>query len=177
MTKYLNKRAPSFRMPGDKSLPIIMVGAGTGIAPFRSFWQERKVEMKMLPIPKGGWGEVDLYFGCRQANLDELYKSEIDELIKDNVLSFYFAAYSREKNIKTYVQDLIAQNFERVHHMLFEKKGHIYICGYVGMAADVTNQIELGLKHKFNISLEEAKSYINEMRVNIKIVCCFYLHL
>ena len=87
-------------MPDDKSLPIIMVGAGTGIAPFRSFWQERKVEMEMQPTPKDGWGEVDLYFGCRQANLDELYKNEIDELIKDKVISCYYAAYSREKNIK-----------------------------------------------------------------------------
>jgi len=60
--------------------------------------------------------------------------------------------------------------------MLFEKKGHIYICGDVRMAADVTNQIELGLKHKYKISLEEAKSYINEMRVNIKIECFFYIY-
>jgi sulfite reductase alpha subunit-like flavoprotein len=57
--------------------------------------------------------------------------------------------------------------------MLFNKKGHIYICGDVRMAADVTNEIELGLKQKYKISIEEAKDYINEMRVKIcLLVCC-----
>lgn len=100
----LNQRAPSFRLPDDKTLPIIMVGAGTGIAPFRSFWQERKIDMEMMPIPTGvngnRWGEVVLYFGCRQFGLDELYRNEIDELIKDNVITSYYAAYSREPKSK-----------------------------------------------------------------------------
>lgn len=91
-------------MPDDKTLPIIMIGNGTGIAPFRSFWQERKVQMEMMQIPTGlnnkGWGEVVLYFGCRQSKLDELYINEIEELIKENVISSYNPAYSREPNLK-----------------------------------------------------------------------------
>lgn len=69
---------------------------------------------------------------------------------------------------------MIARNFEKVHDMLFNKKGHIYICGDVRMAADVTNEIELGLKQKYKISIEEAKVYINEMRVKIYFLFVYY---
>lgn len=81
-----------------------MVGAGTGIAPFRSFWQERKVEMEMMQVPTGlnnrGWGELVLYFGCRQSKVDELYKNEIDELLRERVLTSYYGAYSREPSTR-----------------------------------------------------------------------------
>lgn len=81
-----------------------MIGAGTGIAPFRSFWQERKVEKEMLQTPKGingyGWGKMVLYFGCREADLDELYRNEIDELLKEDVIQSYHPAYSRMPNRK-----------------------------------------------------------------------------
>ena len=170
-----------------------MVGAGTGIAPFRSFWQERKIDKEMMPVPTGingnRWGEVVIYFGCRQFGLDELYRNEIDELVRDNVVTSYYAAYSREPNSKkvcrinikykprkvinyvffcsqkTYVQNLIARNFSSIHDLIFNKKGHIYICGDVKMAAEVTNVIEIGLKEKCQMSLDEAKAYVNDMRV------------
>jgi len=81
-----------------------MIGAGTGIAPFRSFWQERKVEKEMLQTPKGingyGWGKMVLLFGCRQPDLDELYRNEIDDLLKEDVIQSYYPAYSRIPNRK-----------------------------------------------------------------------------
>ena len=81
-----------------------MVGAGTGLAPFRSFWQDRKIDMEMEKLPKGqnggGWGEISLYFGCRGSNLDELYNNEINQMINDNVITTYYPAYSREPNCK-----------------------------------------------------------------------------
>ena len=98
------RRAPSFRMPEDRTLPIILIGAGTGIAPFRSFWQERKVEREMTKAPSGemgvGWGELVLYFGCRQPNLDELYKNEIEQMISEKVVTSYYPAYSRRPGHK-----------------------------------------------------------------------------
>ena len=91
-------------MPEDKTCPIILVGSGTGIAPFRSFWQERRKEMQMRSILneefKKRWGPMVLYFGCRQPDVDELYKEEIDQLIKENVLTAYYPAYSRIPNTK-----------------------------------------------------------------------------
>ena len=91
-------------MPEDKTLPIIMVGAGTGIAPFRSFWQKRKLDfetIKETPVGENiGWGEMVLYFGCRQCRIDELYRSEIDNMIRKNIITSYYGAYSREPNLK-----------------------------------------------------------------------------
>jgi sulfite reductase alpha subunit-like flavoprotein len=81
-----------------------MVGAGTGIAPFRSFWQERKIDMEMMQIPSGingiGWGKMYLYFGCRQSKLDDLYSNELDQLVKEKVIATMYLAFSREQNKK-----------------------------------------------------------------------------
>ena len=98
------REAPNFRMPEDKTCPIVMIGAGTGIAPFRGFWQERKIDFEMMRVPTGvngiGWGKMVLYFGCRQSKMDELYREEIDQLIKENVITSLYSAYSREPNSK-----------------------------------------------------------------------------
>jgi sulfite reductase alpha subunit-like flavoprotein len=80
-----------------------MVGAGTGIAPFRSFWQKRKQDMENESVPSGqnkGWGEMVIYFGCRQCRIDELYRSEIDNLLRKKIVTSYYGAYSREPNFK-----------------------------------------------------------------------------
>jgi len=92
------RKAPSFYMPPEKETPIIMVGAGTGIAPYRSFWQERMMQMK--EDTGSNFGEMSLYFGCRQSNIDELYKNEIDYLIKQSVITSCHTAFSREPNQK-----------------------------------------------------------------------------
>ena len=81
-----------------------MVGAGTGLAPFRSFWQDRKIDKEMLNISKElnnrGWGKMILYFGCRRSSEDELYRNEIDQMVKEGVITSYYPAYSREPNKK-----------------------------------------------------------------------------
>ena len=91
-------------MPVDKTLPIIMIGAGTGIAPYRSFWQERKWAKKNLKNLGGNngkiWGEMILYFGCRYSKLDELYKDEIEQLISEEIITSAHIVFSREANIK-----------------------------------------------------------------------------
>jgi sulfite reductase alpha subunit-like flavoprotein len=100
--------APSFRLPDDKTCPVIMVGAGTGIAPFRSFWLERKVDKEMSPLPNGvngnEWGDMVLYFGCRDPNLDDLYRNEINEMLKEKVITTLHSAYSREPNKKKVIE-------------------------------------------------------------------------
>ena len=107
----LKLRAASFRLPDDKNSPIILVGSGTGIAPFRSFWQERKIDMQTHSLldegEKKGWGPMILYFGCRQPSVDELYKDEICQLLNENVLTAYYPAYSRIPNGKKVKRILI----------------------------------------------------------------------
>lgn len=90
-------------MPEDKTLPIIMICAGTGIAPFRGFWQKRKHDMNEIKSPLGinqGWGDLVIYFGCRQSGIDDLYKNEIDDLVKEKIISDYYVAYSRQPDCK-----------------------------------------------------------------------------
>ena len=77
-----------------------MIGAGTGLAPFRSFWQERKIDKQMKKSGSGEWGQMVLYFGCRQSSQDELYKEEILQMVNEGVITAYHPAYSRDPNIK-----------------------------------------------------------------------------
>jgi len=84
-------------MPVDMSRPMIMIGPGTGIAPFRGFWQERKI----MGSRKSGtrFGKMTLFFGCRTKEMI-LYRSELESLKKENILSDIFLALSREPSVK-----------------------------------------------------------------------------
>lgn len=81
-----------------------MIGAGTGIAPFRSFWQEKKYEKEVMTLSVGSkhinLAEMYLYFGCRRKNVDELYKDEILEMVNEKVITSYHPAFSREPDMK-----------------------------------------------------------------------------
>jgi nitric-oxide synthase len=160
-------------MPDDPTCPIIMVGAGTGIAPFRSFWEERKIDMETKRVPTGvngqGWGEMVLYFGCRQRDTDELYRKEIDALVKEGVLTKLYSAYSREPGQKKcYVQDLLAKNKADIYENIVNRQGHFYVCGDVRMAAEVTQTLELTLHKHSKMSIDEARIYVNEMKENLR---------
>lgn len=90
------RSAPSFHLPMNSSRPIVLIGPGTGIAPFRSFWQELEMRREMqtnCKLPK-----VWLFFGCRNRNVD-LYGDEKQQLVKEGVLDRVFMALSRERNI------------------------------------------------------------------------------
>ncbi|CAL1275646.1 unnamed protein product [Larinioides sclopetarius] len=153
-TSYLNKAsnedvlcyirsAPRFRLPEDQSSPLIMVGAGSGIAPFRSFWQERdalfekrKNDSKVPPL-----GQMYLFFGCRQSKLDDIYRSETTRLMKKGVLTQVFTSFSREPGQqKEYVQHRLEKESEVVLNVL-NRGGHIYVCGDAVMSGDVRNTI------------------------------------
>ena len=77
-----------------------MIGTGTGIAPFRSFWLERKAKKMKSKKPFGvngnRWGDMILYFGCRNSFNDDLYSEEIKQMVKGKIINEYFVAYSRE---------------------------------------------------------------------------------
>lgn len=86
--------APNFYLPSNPQTPVILVGPGTGIAPFRGFWQHRLTQMKA----KIKIGKMWLFFGCRQRELD-LYKEEKSLMLKSGVLDRVFLALSREQDI------------------------------------------------------------------------------
>jgi cytochrome P450 / NADPH-cytochrome P450 reductase len=121
-----------FRLPDDPSVPIIMVGPGTGLAPFRGFLQERAARKA-----KGATlGPAMLFFGCRHPEQDYLYADELKAFAADGITELH-TAFSRADTPKTYVQNLIAAQQERVW-TLIEQGAIIYVCGDGGkMEPDV----------------------------------------
>uniref|UniRef100_A0A8B9L700 NADPH--hemoprotein reductase n=1 Tax=Astyanax mexicanus TaxID=7994 RepID=A0A8B9L700_ASTMX len=127
-------RKSQFRLPFKSSNPVIMIGPGTGIAPFMGFIQERawlKQQGKNL-------GETVMYFGCRHKNEDFLYQEELEAFEKEEVLTQLNVAFSRDQEKKVYVQHLLKNNKEEVWRQIHKDNAHIYICGDArNMARDV----------------------------------------
>ncbi|XP_030632713.1 P450 (cytochrome) oxidoreductase b [Chanos chanos] len=127
-------RKSQFRLPFKASNPVIMIGPGTGIAPFMGFIQERawlKEQGKEV-------GETALYFGCRHKNEDYLYQEELEEFEKQGVLTQLNVAFSRDQEHKVYVQHLLKEKKEDIWKKIHTDNAHIYICGDArNMARDV----------------------------------------
>ncbi len=121
-----------FRLPDDPSVPIIMVGPGTGLAPFRGFLQERAA----LEAKGAKLGPAMLFFGCRHPDQDFLYADELKAFEASGITELH-TAFSRAQAPKTYVQNLVATQKERVW-TLIESGAIIYVCGDGGkMEPDV----------------------------------------
>ncbi|KAL7839928.1 hypothetical protein SRHO_G00265860 [Serrasalmus rhombeus] len=155
--------APSFRMPKDSKVPCILVGPGTGIAPFRSFWQQRLFDLENKGIKAC---PMILVFGCRQSQMDHIYKEETIQAKNKEVFQELYTAYSREPGRpKKYVQDVLREQLsETVYRCLREEGGHIYVCGDVTMAGDVLKTVQQIIKLHGNMSLEDAGFYISKLR-------------
>lgn len=119
----------SFRLPNDSALPIIMVGPGTGIAPFRAFLEERRAT--------GASGRNWLFFGDQKRACDFLYEEELGAYVKDGHLGRLDLAFSRDAADKVYVQHLMKENGHTLWDWL-EDGAHFYVCGDASrMAKDV----------------------------------------
>ncbi|TNN35933.1 Nitric oxide synthase, brain [Liparis tanakae] len=155
--------AASFRLPKDKQAPCILVGPGTGIAPFRSFWQQRLYDLEhdgVQPSP------MLLVFGCRQSEVDHIYKEETIQAKNKGVFKELYTAYSREpEKPKKYVQDVLREQLaEEVYRCLKEEGGHLYVCGDVTMAGDVLKTIQQVIKQQAGMTLEDAGFFISKLR-------------
>ncbi|KPM03085.1 nitric oxide synthase-like protein 1, partial [Sarcoptes scabiei] len=157
------RSAPNFRMPKERKVPIIMIGPGTGIAPFRSFWQQRS---KLMAInPATSYGEMILFFGCRYPAL-QLYRKEILEQVEKGVIDDYFVAYSRRPNQKKqYVQDILRKLSKKIFTKLIEQKGHIYVCGDVSMAEDVNKTLQQILQEN---GIEDAEMMLLKLKETLR---------
>lgn len=124
---------PDFRLPSDPSKTILMIGPGTGIAPFRAMLQER-VHLERS-------GRNILYFGCRSPDRDFLYKDELEQLVSQKKLELH-TAFSRTTEQKIYVQHKLKANSKDVWDVL-EDGGHVYVCGDAEyMAVDVHKTLQ-----------------------------------
>ena len=136
-------RRSNFKLPKDPSAPIIMVGPGTGFAPFRGFLQERQAKAWM---GEKNLGEAHLYFGCRSKNKDFIYQDEIQKWQEDSrILTTVEFAFSRDQKAKVYVQDKLRENGKKIFDLLFQNEGkpkaHFYVCGDKEMAKDVNRTL------------------------------------
>lgn len=146
----------NFRLPADPDTAIIMVGPGTGIAPFRSFMQEREAS--------DATGKNWLLFGDQTFNEDFLYQVEWQSHLKSGRLTKLDLAFSRDQTEKIYVQDRLKENSTEVYQWL-QDGAHFYVCGDANrMAKDVhTTLIEI-ISEQAGKSLEDAEQELNELR-------------
>ncbi|WWC87086.1 uncharacterized protein L201_001972 [Kwoniella dendrophila CBS 6074] len=135
----IHVRRSTFRLPTSPKVPIIMIGPGTGVAPFRGFVQER-IALARKAIEKNGpdalkdWAPMYLFYGCRKSNEDFLYKDEWPQYEKElNGVLRMKVAFSREMTkpdgSKVYVQDLIHDARSELAPLIIDKRAYIYICG------------------------------------------------
>ncbi|KAF2346526.1 Oxidoreductase FAD/NAD(P)-binding [Trinorchestia longiramus] len=152
------RNTSSFHLPEDTTSPIILVGPGTGIAPFRGFWQHRSL------LKASERGNITLYFGCRTRALD-LYADEKKKMLEDGVLTDVHLALSREPGVpKTYVQDQLVENGREIVRILEEERGHFYVCGDCTMADHVYQKLKtIFLKHSCR-SEQEVENFMLQLR-------------
>jgi sulfite reductase (NADPH) flavoprotein alpha-component len=152
---FLHSNA-SFRLPVDTSAPVIMIGPGTGIAPFRAFLEERQAT--------GQTGDNWLFFGEQRAALDFLYKDQFLAMQKDGVLKRLDTAFSRDQAQKVYVQDRMQAHAAELYGWL-ERGAYFYVCGDASrMAKDVESALLDVIAKGSNGTLERAAEYLAAMK-------------
>lgn len=151
---YISKNR-QFKLPADDK-DIIMVGPGTGIAPFRSFIAERNY--------RGSEGKNWLFFGERNFQSDFLYQSEWQDHVSSGLLTKIDVAFSRDQENKIYVQDRIKENAKEIYEWL-SSGAYFYICGdKENMAKDVENTLLQIIEKEGKKTAEEAKEYLANLQ-------------
>jgi sulfite reductase (NADPH) flavoprotein alpha-component len=145
-----------FRVPENGDLPIIMVGPGTGIAPFRAFLEERKA----TGAKGGNW----LFFGAQKSSCDFFYQEELEAYRSDGILTRFDTAFSRDQNHKIYVQNRMRENAQELWNWL-EQGAHFYVCGDASrMAKDVDKALHEIVKSAGGRADEAAGEYIQKLK-------------
>jgi sulfite reductase (NADPH) flavoprotein alpha-component len=150
------QRAPHFRLPADGGVPVIMVGPGTGIAPFRAFLQERSVT--------GGGGRNWLFFGHRRRATDFFYEKELDAYRNSGVLTRLSLAWSRDGEKKSYVHHRMIEEGEELFDWLYDG-AYFYVCGDArNMAADVERALVEIVADYGNRDEEGAQAWVANLK-------------
>ena len=144
-----------FRLPASPEVPVIMVGPGTGVAPFRAFIEERKASRAK--------GENWLFFGDQKSDSDFLYRDELDAYHREGSLHRLTTAFSRDQDRKVYVQHRMQENGADLWSWL-QRGAHFYVCGDAKrMAADVDSALKQVVADHGRMSADQAKAYVAEM--------------
>jgi len=149
--------AKHFHLP-EADADIIMVGPGTGIAPFRAFLQERRAV--------GARGRNWLFFGAQRSSYDYYYGEEFEELKKQNILTHLHCAFSRDREHKVYVQHRMQENAAELWRWL-DAGAYFYVCGdALKMAKDVDAALRTIVQEQSGRSPEEAQAYVEQMKAD-----------
>ncbi|MEL0660203.1 assimilatory sulfite reductase (NADPH) flavoprotein subunit [Psychromonas arctica] len=148
----------NFRLPASDDTPVIMIGPGTGVAPFRAFMQEREA--------RDATGDNWMFFGDQTFTQDFLYQVEWQNYLKSGLLTKMDVAFSRDQAEKIYVQDRLKENASEVFAWL-ERGAHLYICGDANrMAKDVHQTMLDIIAEHGKLSTEQAEDYLKSLRSN-----------
>jgi sulfite reductase (NADPH) flavoprotein alpha-component len=154
--KVYVQKAHGFALPADPAVPIVMVGPGTGIAPFRAFLHERRV--------MNATGPAWLFFGHQRRDTDFFYEEELADLQKAGTLTRLSLAWSRESDKKVYVQDKMREEAAELFAWL-ERGAHFYVCGDAQrMARDVETALVDIVAACTSSSAGDAKAYVDALR-------------
>jgi len=147
---------PNFKLPGDSKTPIIMIGPGTGVAPFRAFISDREAT--------GATGRNWLFFGDRNFDTDFIYQTEWLDYRRKGLLHRIDVAFSRDTDTKVYVQDRIRQNSKDIYGWI-QEGAHIYVCGDgQHMAPDVHSALLDILVKEGQKTHDEAGEFLRELQ-------------
>jgi sulfite reductase (NADPH) flavoprotein alpha-component len=145
----------NFRPPPDPAAPMIMVGPGTGIAPFRAFLQERRAT--------GARGKNWLFFGDQHAATDFLYAEEMETMLREGTLARFDTAFSRDQAEKIYVQQRMLENAAELFAWL-ENGAHFYVCGDASrMANDVDRALHQVIEIAGNRTPDQTAEYVRNL--------------
>lgn len=148
---------PSFHLPNNNETPVILIGVGTGLAPYRAFLQDLKA--------KGITNKAWLIWGDKQEENDFIYRDELLAYTKDETLAQLNTAFSRDQDEKRYVHHIIAENKSQIMQWL-NNGAHIYLCGHNQMGDAVKNTLIDIFESEQSLSNDEAKAHLKQLRDN-----------
>lgn len=174
------RRTRDFELPANRQSPMLLIGPGTGVAPFIGFLQHRHLESQTAAKTAGDKdespvvneaGAISLFFGCRRRSEDWIFKEDMHAYLENGTLSALFTAFSREQDEKYYVQHDLRANGKLVYDLIQESDGYVFVCGDgVAMARDVHAALVEIVKEHGNLSADAAEARLRDLSTSQRYV-------